>query len=138
MIGLEPITCHDDTINAQLAVKAFRYGYRILTSHGINHQKDFLRFYHFLDVLQFLHQFFIDMQTTCCIDEDDIIAVFRCVFQRFLGNFHGTEFVPHFKYGNVVVFPNYLQLFDSRRTIHVTGYQQITALTLAASSRREK
>ena len=76
------------------------------------------------------------MQSTCCIDEDDIIAVFRCVFQRFLGNFHGTEFVPHFKYGNVVVFPNYLQLFDRRRTIYVAGYQQRISALLSQLSRQ--
>ena len=100
--------CQDNAIYAKLAVKALRNRYSVLTRHCVYDQQNFLRLDCRFDILQFLHEFLIDMQTACRIDQNYIVMLFRSIFQRLFGNFHRAELIAHLEHRNIVVFPYHL------------------------------
>ncbi len=73
---------------------------------------------------KFIHQFFIDMQTACCIVDHGIKAVFLCILIcRFCG-IKCRSFSSQSKDWNLNRFTKSLQLFNRSRTNYVTGNQQ--------------
>ncbi len=78
-----------------------------------------------LDVLELIHKLLINVQTACRIKYHHVIAVFRGVLYRLPCNDHRV-YLTHFKDLYPCLFAYYLQLIDSRRTVHVTGSKQWT------------
>ena len=78
------VTIHlsqNQTSQLQIFVEAFRHVHGILTGHSIYNQQNFVRLYLTLDVLQLLHQFLIDVQAACGINDHHIIGVGKGIIQ---------------------------------------------------------
>ena len=48
---------------------------RVLTSHRVRHQQNFMRVGDFLDIAQFRHQGFVDAQPPCGIQNQNIMGL---------------------------------------------------------------
>ena len=55
--------------------KGVRGVHRVLTGHRVNYQQNFCRFDCRLDVLELIHELFINVQAACRVEKDDIVAV---------------------------------------------------------------
>ena len=74
-------------------------------------------------IAQFLHQGFIDVQTTRRIDDHGIEAIVARMIDRFLRDLHRIA-LSALEYLYADLTAHYLQLFDRRRTIYVARHQQ--------------
>ena len=83
-----------------------------------------------LDVLQLLHQLFVDVQASGSIQDDDVVAVVLGVLDCVFGNLHRTD-GAHLKDRCIDLCSDYLQLLDSSRAVNVTGNQQRAFALLA-------
>ena len=83
-----------------------------------------------LDVPQLLHQVLVDVQASCGIEDDDVVAVVLGVFNGVFGDLHRAD-GAHLKDGCIHLGTNYLQLFNRCRAVDVAGYQQWTVTLLA-------
>ena len=79
----------DDAVDADLIVERGCHVDGVLTGHGVDDQQDLVRVDGRLDVLQFLHELFVYVETTGGVDKDVVIPlVFRqadtvlCNFDR--------------------------------------------------------
>src|SRR5262249_26477290 len=72
----------------QLAVEADGLIHGILTGHGVGDKKNLMGIYCVLDRRQLLHEFFVDVQTTRGIDQDDIAKTLLCNLQSLLAERH--------------------------------------------------
>ncbi|MPM57539.1 hypothetical protein SDC9_104361 [bioreactor metagenome] len=82
-----------------------------------------MRFNLTLDRLKFLHEFFVNMQSSSRIQKDIIITVVFSNFQCFSCNIHRIG-CPHFKNRNTCIRSHDLQLLNCRRSVNITGNQQ--------------
>ena len=83
-----------------------------------------------LDVLQFFHQLFVNMQTAGGIDDNRIAGQVRRFIQRLPGNVHRGYFVAQGKHRYAYLLAQHLQLGNGGRTVHVGGNQQRALLFL--------
>ena len=117
----------DDAGDVQKLVEGFRDVDRVLTGHRVDGQKDLVGVNLRLDVLQLLHELFIDMQTAGGIEDHDIVAVVFRVANRFLRDPDGV-FGAHLKDRYLRLRADDLQLFDRRGTIDVARDQHRTVI----------
>ena len=64
------------------------------------------------------------MQTSCRIEDYDVISVFRRVLNRCLRNIRRPVLISHGEHFHALLLTVDLQLFDRRRTVYVTGHKQ--------------
>ena len=114
----------NDTRNGKQIVERFGHIDRFLTDHSVDHQKNFRRFDSVLDLLQFFHQDFVDLQTAGRVDKDHIVAVFSGVRDAGFRNFDGRNTASHRKDGNADAFADDFQLINSGRTVNVARHEQ--------------
>ena len=62
-----------------------------LASHGVNHQQGFVGIDRLLNPSQFRHHVLVDLQASCCIDDDGINVVFLGLLQSLASNFDGID-----------------------------------------------
>jgi hypothetical protein len=124
------------TVDTQRLVKGGGGIHRILTGHGIHHQQDLCGLHRRLDGLQLVHQGLIDMQPSCGIQKDHVVAVVPGVLDGLLGNVYRVR-LTHFKHRDIQLFAHYLQLVDSGRTVHIAGHQQRPLAELSAHQARQ-
>ena len=89
-----------------------------------------MRLYSCLDILQFFHQFLVNVQTTGGIDDDRIAGQVRRFFQRLPGNLNRRHLVPQREHRHANLLAQYLQLGNRSRTVYVGGHQQRALLLL--------
>ena len=78
----------------------------------------------FLDMDQFIHERFIDMETPGRIDDDYVLQMTQGVGNGVLGNSNGI-LAPILRIdGNIQILSQYLQLGNSSRPVHVRRYQE--------------
>ena len=61
----------------------------------INNQNRLMNCHRFFYFLKFCHHILINMQTTCCIEDYDIISILCCMFHRSSGNIRRFIFISH-------------------------------------------
>ena len=121
--GVAVCFCEYKTVYSQRFIKRCGNIYRILTCHRVNNKQYFVRLYLRLDVLELIHKLLINMQTACRVKNYIIVALISRERNRLFSYAHGV-FVALFKNRNPRLFADYLQLFDCRRAVNVTGNQQ--------------
>ena len=120
----------DDAGEIQQIVEAFRHVYRVLTGHGVHHQKDLGGVHRIANLLQLCHQLLVHVETARRIHEDHIVAVLHGVLDRFLCGFRRLLGAP-LKHGNANLLCHHLQLLDGGGTVDIAGHQQgVLALLL--------
>ena len=67
------------------------------------------------------------MQSSRCIEDNDVMTVIFCEFYALLRDPDGV-FLPHFKDLHTCFFAYHLQLVDSCRSVYIAGYQQRSAV----------
>ena len=80
--------------------------------------------YRVLDLLELCHHILIDMETSRRIQDHQIVSIFLCMLQRSLCDIRRLVVLSHGENFHALLLSVDLQLFDGRRTVHVTGYQQ--------------
>ena len=83
-----------------------------------------MHFYLLFDILKLCHHVFINMQTSCSIENHYVMTVLLCVFNSSLCDIYRAVIISHSKYINLLLFSIDLQLFDCCRSINIAGYQQ--------------
>ena len=81
------LTEHDG-VDIQPLVEALGSIHCVLTGHGVHNQHDFVGLDGLLDVLQLIHQSFIDVQTAGGIQEHIIVGVLTGICTNFLTFLH--------------------------------------------------
>ena len=76
------------------------------------------------DVLQLLHQLFVDVQTAGGVEDHDVVAVVFGMLDRVFWRSPPGCSVPISNTGTPACSPTTLQLLDRRRTVDVAGDQQ--------------
>ena len=74
-----------------------------------------------LDLLELLHHAFVNVETSCCIEDDDVVAVLCRMFQGCLGNIRRLMLITHGKHIHTLLFSVNLELLYRCRPINVTG-----------------
>ena len=115
----------NQTVNAKCVVERRCHIHSILTGHGVDHQQNLVRMNGALDILELVHQCFIDMQTTCRIKKHIIVAVILGFRDCQTCNFNRVDLTA-FKNGNACLFTHDLQLFDCGGTVNVARHKQRT------------
>ena len=73
----------DHTGEVDTFVERLSSGHRVLTNHGVNDEKDFVRVHSCTNIGGLLHEYFVNTQTTSRVDDHHVI-------QLRLRNFHGV------------------------------------------------
>ena len=103
------------------AEKFLRYVNRILTCHRIHHEDGLMYGHSLLDLPELLHHAFVNVETSCCIEDDDVVAVLCRMFQGCLGNIRRLMLITHGKHIHTLLFSVNLELLYRCRPINVTG-----------------
>ncbi|CRF28861.1 Uncharacterised protein [Mycobacterium tuberculosis] len=114
----------------QLFMEALRHLDGILSGHRIDDKQNFVWTHRFRDLLQLVHQAFVDMQTSGCIDDQIVVVVILRMLQRLLGDIHRTYFIAEREYRNFELLPKHLQLLDGCRTVNVRRREQRPVILL--------
>ena len=114
----------DDPVDSHHAVEVFRDIDRILSGHRVNHQHDFVRFDQRLDIVKFIHQFVVDMQSAGCIDDHDIPELRQRRFTNRPDYRQRIRFSFDRQHRNVQLLAKRLQLLYGCRSIQVGRHQQ--------------
>ena len=64
------------------------------------------------------------MQTARCIENHNVVSVFRRVLYSGLCNIRRTVLISHGKHFHALLFPVNLQLFYRRGTVYITGHKE--------------
>ncbi|MNN40536.1 hypothetical protein D3C81_1546130 [compost metagenome] len=83
-----------------------------------------------MDLLQLIHQCFINMQAACGIDDDIIQVIVLRMLDSLSGNLYRTNLIPQSEYRNLNLFAQYLQLLDRSGTVYVASYEQRAVIAL--------
>ena len=78
----------DYAVDSQRIIEALCYIDCVLTGHRIDYQQNLVRMDLRLDVLQLLHQLFVDVQASSSIQDDNVVAIVLGVFDCIFGNLH--------------------------------------------------
>jgi len=114
----------NDTGKIETIVEGLCRIHGILSCHGIDHEKDFLRIDGFFQCCDFVHHLFIDGEASGCIDDDQIVVLFPGFFYSVLSDFD-RFFVFGFGIdGYTDLLAEHSQLFDGGRTVNVAGNEQ--------------
>ena len=119
----------DDAIHAHRLVEGLSHIDGILTGHGIHHQQCLVHGNGGLDVHQLLHQHFVDLQTACRVQNDDIVAIVPGVCQRLAGDLRRLC-AGQGEHRRTGLLAHHLQLVNSRRAVDIAGYQHGAASLL--------
>ena len=114
---------HQHAVNAQCIIKCLCHVDGILTCHGIDHQHDLVGVGQFFQILQFVHELGVDVQTAGGIQDHHVIAVILGKPQCLLGNDPRID-LSHFKDLDTGTLAHHLQLVDRRRTVNIACHQQ--------------
>ena len=120
----------DDTRQRHVFEKALGHADGLLASHGIGHEQDFVRRDLRLHRLELAHELLVDLQTTRGVENHVAEAGLLGVFDRRLGEL-GRLLIRIVEDGHVDLFPERLQLRNSRRSVGVGGDQQRLVTRLA-------
>ena len=116
------------TVEVEAIIKFFCSINSILSGHGVYHEKDLIRVDGFLNSSNFVHHLFVYSQTPGCIDDYKIVSFGFSFFNCILCNFYRILTIRFRVHRHFNLFSQYTKLFDSSRTIHVTGYEQRFAI----------
>ena len=112
------------TRQRQCLVKCLCRIHRILTQHGIHHEKCLHRMNGSMNSFDFIHHLFINRQTSGCIHHQHVIKMlFRIILCR-QRNLHRFLRCIRREKIHIHLFGQQAQLLDGRRTVHVCRHQQ--------------
>ena len=77
-----------------------------------------------LDLLQFFHHLFIDVKSSCGIQNDQIVAILLGMLQRCFGDIRRLLVFPHGEDFHALLLSVDLQLLNRCRTVDITCYQK--------------
>ena len=120
--------CKDDTSHFQLSVKFTRNVCCFLTDHGIDDQENLIWLSKCFNVTELIHEKFVNLQTTCRIDQNIVVMVSFCLLQTLANNLHCRNFSPKSKDRNINLLSQCFELVDGRRTIDVGCNHQGTSI----------
>lgn len=95
-----------DAGKRQLLVEALRDINRILTGHCIDDEQNFVRIHRLVNLLQFLHQRFIDMQAARRIDDDIVQVIGARMLHRLACNLYRADLIAQEKTGTLICAPS--------------------------------
>ena len=117
----------DDAGDLQQLVEALCHIDRVLTGHRVDDEQDLVGMNLVADLLELLHELFVDMQTAGGIQDHHVVAVVLRVTDsllRDLDRILGT----HFKDRHAGFLADDLQLVDRRRAVDIAGDQHGTVI----------
>ena len=120
------ITLHfgeDNTGDRKIFIKFCSNIYRILTCHRIRDKQNLGRADSRLNACKFSHQFFIDMQTACGIDDQGIIIMAPGDSKGIFADVHRVLLRLRRMHGHINPFAEHPQLLNSCRPVHVSRHQ---------------
>ena len=109
----------DDPRDVQLVVKALRRFDRVLTSHGINNQQNFVWLNQLLDVDQLIHQLFVNLQPPSRIDDYIVVMILLGLCHPVSNDINGIFFGSFFKYRHANLVSNLLQLRNCGWSVNI-------------------
>ena len=112
------------TIEIQTIIELLSGIHGILTSHGIHHEERLIGIDCLLQRLNLIHHLLIDGQTTSGIHDHHIVGLGFRLLNGVVGNLHHILILWLGIDRNTYTLTHHLQLFDSSRTIDVTGHEQ--------------
>ena len=107
----------------QGVVKGLGGVYRVLTDHGVHHQKDLGGLHSGLDIPQLVHQLLVHMEPAGGVQKDHVVAVGCGVLHGGPGDVHRVG-LAHLEDGDVQLFAYHLQLLDGGGAVDIAGGQQ--------------
>ena len=105
-------------------MKAFRDTDGFLASHGVHDQQGFHRRDLFLDPLQFGHEFAINLEAACGVQQYDGVSLLLGMRYGMTGNGGGPGPIPLAEYRHIDLGPEGLQLRNGGRTLHIGRHQE--------------
>ena len=114
----------DNAVDAYLFIEGLGHIDSFLSGHGVHYKDRLMDIHRFLDVLQLLHHRFVDLQTSCCIEDDQVLLVLGCVLDGRLGDVRGLVPVAHREDFHALLFAVDLQLFDRCGPVDVQRNEQ--------------
>ena len=115
---------HDQAGQLHVSVETLSSVHRFLPGHGIYNQEYFIGFNLFLDVSEFLHQFFVDLEASAGVDDGPVHAQLFGLFQAVLGNFdYGCGLGVFGVHRNVQLLAQGFKLLDGSGAAQVGGDQ---------------
>ena len=109
----------DNPSDVQLVVKALRRFNRVLTSHGINDQQNFIWLCQVLDVDQLIHQLLVNLQPSSRIDDYIVVMILLGLFHPVSNDVNGIFFGTFFKNRHANLISNLLQLRNCGWSVNV-------------------
>jgi len=110
---------HDHAVEAQRIVEGLGAVNGVLSGHSVDDQEDLGRLDGSVDLFELLHQFRIDGQSTCGIEDDDIGPRGTGRFEAFSADFDGVRFAGFAENADSDLFAQDVELFDRRGALEV-------------------
>ena len=126
---------HNETCHLDALVEAFGDTHCLLPGHGIDNKQALSRLNPFVDLLQLLHEWLVDLESPSSVDDQDISHLALGLCQSVGRDIRGARSAPFTVDGYVDLTPQGLELGDSRGTVNVTRCQQHLATLLAQVER---
>ena len=131
----------DYTSEINAFVEGLCGGYRILTNHGVDNEQNLMRINSIANIARLLHEFFINTQTTCGINNHRIVHFLLSVANRIASHLHriasvltwsGSSCSYSFRGNTALRRENFyagalahnLQLGNSIWTLQISSHQQ--------------
>ena len=108
----------------KLCIESLGYIYGILTCHGIHYQDDVINIYIVLNLNKLVHHIFIYMQTSCSINEYNIVAILFGILYGLFCNLYRLMIRSHLKDRHIHLLTVSFQLLYSGRPVDITTYKK--------------
>src|SRR5690606_10952237 len=92
--------------------------------HGGGDEENLVRLDRIRNLLQLVHQFLIDLETACGIDDDGVVPVIGGMRERRFGDVDGILAAIRLEYVEAELAAEGLQLIDCGRPVNVCRYEQ--------------
>src|SRR5438128_2051964 len=106
-----------------------------LAGGGVEHEKNFLRLDEVAQPDEFLHERFVNLQTSGGVEDDDVARVCLCEIQSFARDFLDICFAAFEEDWNFNLFAECFELIHGGRAINVGSNEQRSASLLLKKPR---
>ncbi len=108
--------------------------HRVLSGHRIDDEQDLIRLHRIADLLQFIHQFFIDMQASSRIDDHIVKMVLLGMFNGLRRDLNRVRLAKR-EHRHLDLFAQDLQLFDRSRAVDIRCDEERLMILLLEQAR---
>lgn len=114
----------DNSVEIETVVEFFGCIDGILSCHCVDHEECFSGVYSLFDGFDFVHHFLVDSESACGVDDNEVLVAPFSQIDGVEGYFYGVFAIGLGVNGDLNLFSQHTELFDSSGSVDVASGQQ--------------